>query len=67
MRSHLKPNELPITLTSFPRLGVPGVFTTPHFDPRGAVSSHSLFLPQEITNAHVRFPCAPSLLFPHLR
>ncbi|KAF7980736.1 hypothetical protein HWV62_36753 [Athelia sp. TMB] len=56
VRSHLQPHEVPLTLTSFPRLGAPGVFATPHADPRGAVSSHSLFLPQEITNAHVRFP-----------
>ncbi|KAI0085186.1 glutamate-cysteine ligase catalytic subunit [Irpex rosettiformis] len=55
-RKHLKPNELPITLTSFPRLGVPGVFTEPHFDPSDATSSHSLFLPEEITNPHARFP-----------
>lgn len=56
VRSHLKPTELPITLTSFPRLGVPGVFTEPYADPNGLTSSHSLFLPQEITNPHVRFP-----------
>lgn len=45
-----------MTFTSFPRLGVPGVFTEPSFDPKDAVSSHSLFLPEEITNPHVRFP-----------
>ena len=55
-RKHLKPNEIPLTFTSFPRLGVPGVFTEPYFDPKDAVSSHSLFLPEEITNPHVRFP-----------
>ncbi|KAJ7218105.1 glutamate-cysteine ligase catalytic subunit [Mycena pura] len=55
-RKHLKPNEIPVTLTSFPRLGVPGPFTEPYFDPRDAKSSHSLFLPEEITNPHVRFP-----------
>lgn len=55
-RRYLKPNELPFTLTSFPRLGVPGVFTEPHYDPANAVSSHSLFLPEEITNPHARFP-----------
>ena len=49
-------NELPFTLTSYPRLGVPQVFTEPHFDPANAVSSHSLFLPEEITNPHARFP-----------
>ncbi|KAF7793913.1 hypothetical protein EIP86_005035 [Pleurotus ostreatoroseus] len=55
-RKYLKPNELPFTLTSFPRLGVPGVFTEPYYDPANAVSSHSLFLPEEITNPHARFP-----------
>ncbi|KZP05503.1 hypothetical protein FIBSPDRAFT_805693, partial [Athelia psychrophila] len=56
VRSHLHPTELPITLTSFPMLGTPGVFTEPYFAPAGAVSSHSLFLPEEVTNPHVRFP-----------
>jgi len=55
-RKHLKPNEVPITFTSFPRLGTPGVFTDPYFDPADAISSHSLFLPEEITNPHARFP-----------
>ncbi|KAF8973058.1 glutamate-cysteine ligase catalytic subunit [Flammula alnicola] len=55
-RKHLKPNEIPITFTSFPRLGVPGQFTEPYFDPSDAISSHSLFLPEEITNPHARFP-----------
>ncbi|KAJ7072365.1 glutamate-cysteine ligase catalytic subunit [Mycena amicta] len=55
-RQHLKPNEIPLTLTSFPLLGVPGPFTEPPFDPVNAKSSHSLFLPEEITNPHVRFP-----------
>ncbi|TFK26502.1 glutamate-cysteine ligase catalytic subunit [Coprinopsis marcescibilis] len=55
-RKHLKPNEIPLTFTSFPRLGAPGQFTEPYFDPKDAVSSHSLFLPEEITNPHARFP-----------
>ncbi|KAF7321268.1 Glutamate-cysteine ligase catalytic subunit [Mycena kentingensis (nom. inval.)] len=55
-RKHLKPNEIPLTVTSFPLLGVPGPFTEPYFDPVDAKSSHSLFLPEEITNPHVRFP-----------
>ncbi|KAJ7593919.1 glutamate-cysteine ligase catalytic subunit [Mycena floridula] len=55
-RQHLEPNEVPITFTSFPRLGAPGQFTEPYYDPADAVSSHSLFLPEEITNPHVRFP-----------
>ncbi|KAH8107999.1 glutamate-cysteine ligase catalytic subunit [Cristinia sonorae] len=55
-RKYLKPNEVPLTMTSYPRLGVQGVFTEPHFDPKDAVSSHSLFVPEEITNPHARFP-----------
>ncbi|GLB37673.1 putative glutamate-cysteine ligase [Lyophyllum shimeji] len=55
-RQHLKPNEIPMSFTSFPRLGVPGQFTEPYYDPADAVSSHSLFLPEEITNPHARFP-----------
>jgi glutamate--cysteine ligase catalytic subunit len=45
-----------MSFTSFPRLGTAGVFTEPYFDPANAISSHSLFLPEEITNPHVRFP-----------
>ena len=52
-----------MTLTSFPRLGVPGKFTEPYFDPTEAVSSHSLFLPEQVTNPHARFPCVPLFFF----
>ncbi|KAI0268852.1 glutamate-cysteine ligase catalytic subunit [Gloeopeniophorella convolvens] len=55
-RSNLEPNQIPVTFTSFPRLGVPGKFTEPYYDPAEAVSSHSLFLPEQITNPHARFP-----------
>jgi glutamate--cysteine ligase catalytic subunit len=55
-KRNLKENELPVTVTSFPRLGVPGIFTDPYYDPANAQASHSLFLPDEITNPHVRFP-----------
>ncbi|KAI8993904.1 glutamate-cysteine ligase catalytic subunit [Trametes punicea] len=55
-RKYLKPKEVPFTMTSFPRMGVPGVFTEPYYDPIDAISSHSLFLPEEITNPHARFP-----------
>ncbi|KIL62572.1 hypothetical protein M378DRAFT_12774 [Amanita muscaria Koide BX008] len=53
---HLKANEIPMSFTSFPRHGTPGQFTEPYYDPADAVSSHSLFLPEEITNPHARFP-----------
>lgn len=54
-KSRMKDNEVPLTLTSFPRLGAPGVFTDPYYPPGGDVA-RSLFLPDEITNPHVRFP-----------
>ncbi|BGP17257.1 glutamate--cysteine ligase [Rhodosporidiobolus nylandii] len=54
-RSRLLPHELPLTLTSFPRLGVPGVFTDPYFPP-GRDVARSWFLPDEVINQHVRFP-----------
>ncbi|KZV60720.1 glutamate-cysteine ligase catalytic subunit [Peniophora sp. CONT] len=54
-REELQANQRPLTITSFPRLGV-GAFTDPPCDPAKALSSHSLFLPEEITNPHVRFP-----------
>ena len=55
-RSHLKPNELPITLTSYPRLGVTDApFTEPHYEANGN-ASRSMFLPDELINPHARFP-----------
>lgn len=55
-RSHLHAHELPITLTSYPRLGCNDVpFTDPHLEPRGD-ASRSMFLPDEVINPHARFP-----------
>ncbi|KWU43246.1 glutamate-cysteine ligase catalytic subunit [Rhodotorula sp. JG-1b] len=54
-KSRMKSHEVPLTLTSFPRLGAPGVFTDPYYPPGGGVA-RSLFLPDEVTNQHVRFP-----------
>ena len=54
VRKHLKGNEIPLTLTSYPHLGVPGQFIDPYSDPADAVSSHSLFLPEEIAAPHPR-------------
>ncbi|KAG1827846.1 glutamate-cysteine ligase catalytic subunit [Suillus subalutaceus] len=55
-RKHLKANEIPFTFTSFPRLGTRGVFTEPHHSSDDAKSSYSLFLAEEITSPHPRFP-----------
>jgi glutamate--cysteine ligase catalytic subunit len=54
-KSYLKPNEVAITLTSYPRLGVQDVFTDPPTDPAGAKSSHSMFLAEDIINPHPRY------------
>ncbi|KAK4054100.1 glutamate--cysteine ligase [Microbotryomycetes sp. JL201] len=54
-KAKMRENEVPLTITSFPRLGAPGIFTDPYYEPGGGVS-RSLFLPDEITNPHVRFP-----------
>ena len=54
-RKHLNRNEVPLTLTSYPRLGVLGQFTDPYYDPINAVSSQSLFLPEEIAHPHPRY------------
>ncbi|ODV91478.1 hypothetical protein CANCADRAFT_29900 [Tortispora caseinolytica NRRL Y-17796] len=54
-RAHMLDNEVPLTVTSFPRLGVPGKFTEPYHEPNGP-ASRSLFLPDEIINPHPRFP-----------
>lgn len=58
IRSHLLPQELPITLTSWPRLGVENAqFTDPYSypDPEHS-SSKSQYVGQLITNPHARFP-----------
>ena len=54
-KEHMKSNEYPITLTTFPRLGVPGVFTDPYYPPSGP-KLRSQFVPDEIANPHIRFP-----------
>lgn len=54
-KQHMRDNEYPITLTSFPRLGAPDEFTDPYSPPTGP-ASRSLFLPDEIINPHARFP-----------
>lgn len=55
VKKYIKSNEIILTLTSFPRLGAPGVFTDPYYPPKGRIS-HSLFLPDEIISPHIRFP-----------
>ncbi|KAI9710729.1 MAG: Zn finger-containing GTPase- Activating Protein for ARF [Bogoriella megaspora] len=47
--------EVPITLTTFPRLGSPDEPIVPHY-PRSGPKLRSQFLPDEIANPHIRFP-----------
>lgn len=54
-KDHMLPTEHPITLTTFPRLGSPGVFTDP-FYPVSGPKLRSQFVPDEIANPHIRFP-----------
>lgn len=50
----MAPNEYPITLTTFPRLGTTGD-VSPYFSTSGE-KLRSQFLPDEIANPHIRFP-----------
>ena len=55
-RKHLQANEVPMAIVSYPRLGTHDTpFTDPAHVPHGE-ASHSLFLPDELINKHVRFP-----------
>ncbi|KAJ1326540.1 glutamate--cysteine ligase catalytic subunit [Microdochium nivale] len=54
-KEHMNSDEYPITLTTYPRLGVPGVFTEPFYPPSGP-RLRSQFVPDEIANPHIRFP-----------
>lgn len=57
-RSHLKPNEIPMTITCFPRLGVTDKpFTDPEcMSVADSPASRSLFVGKGVTNPHARFP-----------
>ncbi|KAI0473270.1 glutamate-cysteine ligase [Xylariaceae sp. FL0804] len=54
-KDHMMNDEYPITLTTYPRLGAPGVFTDPYYPPSGP-RLRSQFVPDEIANPHIRFP-----------
>ncbi|ROT41378.1 glutamate-cysteine ligase [Sodiomyces alkalinus F11] len=54
-KKHMRPDEFPITLTTFPRIGCPGDFTDPYYPPSGP-RLRSQFVPDEIANPHIRFP-----------
>lgn len=54
-KDHMQSSEYPITLTTFPQIGVPGHFTDPHY-PVSGPRLRSQFVPDEIANPHIRFP-----------
>ncbi|KAI9934342.1 hypothetical protein ASPWEDRAFT_170030 [Aspergillus wentii DTO 134E9] len=54
-KAHMAPNEYPITLTTFPRLGTKDDYIQPYFPPSGP-ALRSQFVPDEIANPHIRFP-----------
>ncbi|KAG6128545.1 Zn finger-containing GTPase- Activating Protein for ARF [Claviceps purpurea] len=54
-KDHMLDKEYPITLTTFPQIGVPGQFTDPYYPPSGP-RLRSQFVPDEIANPHIRFP-----------
>ncbi|KAI9742194.1 MAG: Zn finger-containing GTPase- Activating Protein for ARF [Claussenomyces sp. TS43310] len=54
-KEHMMAEEYPITLTTYPRLGSPGTFTSPSY-PRSGEKLRSQFVPDEIANPHIRFP-----------
>ncbi|KAH8819096.1 glutamate-cysteine ligase-domain-containing protein [Xylogone sp. PMI_703] len=54
-KEHMQPEEYPITLTTYPRLGSPGKFISPYYPPSGP-KLRSQFVPDEIANPHIRFP-----------
>lgn len=54
-KEHMLSKEHPITLTTFPQIGVPGQFTDPYYPPSGS-KLRSQFVPDEIANPHIRFP-----------
>ncbi|KAI2184205.1 glutamate--cysteine ligase [Ophidiomyces ophidiicola] len=54
-KNHMAPNEYPITLTTFPRLGTKDDFSTPTY-PLSGPALRSQFVPDEIANPHIRFP-----------
>jgi glutamate--cysteine ligase catalytic subunit len=58
IRSHLKQGEIPLTLTSWPRLGVTDTaFTDPATYPDSEKSSsRSQYVGELLTNPHARFP-----------
>ncbi|KEF57364.1 glutamate-cysteine ligase [Exophiala aquamarina CBS 119918] len=54
-KDHMDPDQYPVTLTTFPRLGCREDFISPYYPPSGP-ALRSQFVPDEIANPHIRFP-----------
>ncbi|KAJ3283014.1 hypothetical protein HDU76_008543 [Blyttiomyces sp. JEL0837] len=54
-QTYLGPNEIMISMTNFPMLGVPGYFSPSHDATPEGGASKSLFIPDEAINPHPRF------------
>ncbi|PGH02148.1 glutamate-cysteine ligase [Polytolypa hystricis UAMH7299] len=54
-KQHMADDEVPLTLTTFPRLGTKDDFVKP-FYPLSGEALRSQFVPDEIANPHIRFP-----------
>lgn len=53
-KAHMDPDQFPITLTTFPRLGLPDSIKPDY--PVSGPALRSQFVPDEIANPHIRFP-----------
>lgn len=53
-KDHMEPREFPVTLTTFPLLGLPDTLRPSY--PLHGDKLRSQFLPDEIANPHIRFP-----------
>ncbi|KAM6501139.1 Glutamate-cysteine ligase domain containing protein [Amanita muscaria] len=55
IRLHLGTNESPVTLSSFPRLGAPGIFTHPLLPVSENEPGESVTVPEKLTSSHSRY------------
>jgi glutamate--cysteine ligase catalytic subunit len=58
MRQFLKSNQVPLTVTMFPRFGAAGPFTDPHIANDTFENAHSLFVGDDISYGAARYTYA---------